>query len=551
MLMKRYLLLLSFILFLLKNNYSQEVYQNLTNSAVYEFLDELANDQVIDLHSAIKPYSRIFIAEKLKEASSKQGLLDKRQKAELEFYLLDFSKELKGFETIDFIGKNLISKTGVPFKKRTDLFYYKDSLFTFTANLVLGISYFSNKNGTNYHRWNGAEAYANIGRHWGIYASLRDNHESELFALSNYLTLQQGGTYKIEMDGGGDYEAMKGGISYSWNWGSIGIIQDNISWGNNYHGSNIISNRAPSFPMIKLHAAPVKWFDFNYIHGWLSSDVIDSLRTYSYGSGNRLVYHAKFIAANMFTFTPFKRLDLSFGNSIIYSDMGVNPAYLIPVMFFKAIDHSQDAMNNFAGQNAQMFFDISSRQIRHLHLYSSFFVDEINIGNMWDKNKQSNFISVKGGFALSDLPLQNITLIGEYTHTNPIAYKHFIPTTTFETNLYNMGHYLRDNAEEYFVALNYSPIRGLSTQASYTFAQKGPDYPYTGIGGSGLGLPFMASTLWFDRSFSFGVRYQVFNDIFVFAHYTNSYIKDILKIYSPGYFQGNTNTINVGMNWGF
>lgn len=549
--MKKKNLFLFLILFAFQESYPQEVFQNISNSNIYEFIDELANDNIISVNSVIKPYSRCFIADKLKEVSKKKVQLNKWQQEELTYYLLDYGKELPGFETTDFIGKNLISKNKTSLKKRIDLFYYKDSLFTLTVNPILGISYFSNENGTNYHRWNGAEAIATIGKHWGFYTSLRDNYESELLNKREYLTQQTGGSIKPDSKGGGDYEEVKGGITYSWNWGSLGIVKDNITWGNNYHGANIISDRAPSFPFIKFHANPVKWFDFNYIHGWLVSGVVDSLRTYNYANGNRIIYHQKYLAANMFTFTPFKRLNISIGNSVVYSDIGLQPGFLIPVMFFKAVDHSQNGMNNYAGQNAQMFFDISSRQINHVHLYTSVFCDEIDIGNMWDKGNQSNFISVKAGIAISDLYLKNITVITEYTRTNPIVYKHFIPSTTFESNQYTLGNYLKDNADEWFIAIRYKPISRLRIELSYLQARKGPDYPYTGIGHSGLGLPFMSEVIWSEKNISFNARYEVFNDIFVFAGYSNSFFKDDLKAYTPEYIRGNTNTLNFGMNWGF
>ena len=548
--MKRYFIFLFFFCFTFYNSFSQEVYQNVSNTSIYEFIDELANGNIISVNSVIKPYSRVLIAEKLKEALSKKDKLSKRQQDEVSFYLLDYGKELKGFEATDFIGKNLISKNKVPFKKRTDLFYYKDSLFTLSVNPILGIEYFSNENGTNYHRWNGAEADAYVGKHWGFYASLRDNHESELFALPQYITQQTGGSIKLDSKGGGDYEEMKGGVTYSWNWGSIGIVKDNISWGNNYNGANIISTKAPSFPFLKLHLNPVKWFDFNYIHGWLTSDVIDSSRNYNYAYGNRIVYHQKYFAANMFTITPFKRLNISFGNSIVYSDIGVNPGYLIPFLFFKAVDHSQNGMNNYAGQNSQMFFDISSRQIKHVHLYTSVYLDELNISNMWNPQKQSNFISFKGGAAISEL-LKNITLIGEFTRTNPITYKHFIPTTTYASDLYTMGNYLGDNAEEYYVALQYKPFRGLHFELSYLYAMKGPDYPYTGTGSSVLGLPFMSNIEWSEKNISFKTNYEILNDIFISAEFSNAFYNDHPYSYEPKFFKGKTNTFTFGLNWGF
>ncbi|HOT89408.1 MAG TPA: capsule assembly Wzi family protein [Bacteroidales bacterium] len=547
--MKKTIVLLLFIFCSFFQLHSQEIYQNISNSNIYEFIDELANDQIISVNSVIKPYSRKFIAEKLNEAYVKKDLLSKRQQQELDFYLLDFGKELPGFETTDHIFK-IISKNKSPLKKRIDLFYYKDSLFTITLNPIIAFTFMTNENGSYRYIRNGAEANATIGKNWGFYASLRDNHESELLAKSSYITQQTGGCYKPNKKGGGDYEEMKGGITYSWNWGSVGLIKDHISWGNNYNGANIISNRPPSFPMLSLHIKPVKWFDFNYIHGWLVSGVIDSLKTYSFGHGNRIIYHPKYIAANMFTFTPFKNLNFSLGNSVIYSDIGIQPGFLIPVMFFKAIDHGQNGMSNYAGQNAQMFFDISSRQIKHVHLYSSLFLDEINTVNMFKEDKHSNFFSFKIGTAISNIYLKNVTLITEYTRTNPIVYKHFIPTTTFETNGYNIGNYLRDNTDELFFAIKYKPIRKLKIELSYLTARKGNDYKYSG-GIAVLGLPFMNEVIWSKKNISCNINYEIFNDINIFVGYSNSLIKDNLKNYTPEFYLGNTNTLSFGMNWGF
>ncbi|MBL0342212.1 MAG: hypothetical protein IPP71_15660 [Bacteroidetes bacterium] len=42
--------------------FPQVVYQHVDNTSIYEFLDEMANMKFIELNSAVKPYSRIFIA---------------------------------------------------------------------------------------------------------------------------------------------------------------------------------------------------------------------------------------------------------------------------------------------------------------------------------------------------------------------------------------------------------------------------------------------------------------------------------------------------------
>lgn len=74
---------------------SQVVLQPITSS-VYEFLDEMAQEKKIELNSAVKPYSRMFIAKKLEEINEQKTDLNKRQQKELAFYLKDFNKELIG-----------------------------------------------------------------------------------------------------------------------------------------------------------------------------------------------------------------------------------------------------------------------------------------------------------------------------------------------------------------------------------------------------------------------------------------------------------------------
>ncbi|MFA6924462.1 MAG: hypothetical protein WC223_09440 [Bacteroidales bacterium] len=549
--MKKIIILLLFLIS--AKSYSQEVYTSISNTAIYEFLDELANGKIISLNSAIKPYSRIYIAKKLKEADEKGYALNKRQKKELAFYLKDYGKELPGLQMNIFLGKHFIKKFSkdTAYKNvKTDLFYYKDSIFTLTINPVLGYKYFLNENGDNYHRWNGAEGYAYIGKHLGVYSSLRDNYESELFAKTQYLIQQQGGIFKFDGKGG-DFEEERGGIIYSWKWGSIGILKDQFTWGNNYNGANIFSDKPPSFPFIKLHLNPVKWLDFTYIHGWIVSDVTDSLRSYKFMYGTRTVIYPKFLAANILTITPVKFLNISIGNSIIYSDIGVHPGYLIPVMFYKAVDHSLNTMSNNTGQNAQMYFDISSRNIKNLHLYTSFYVDEISIRNMWNDSLQSNWLSGKLGFRLSSFPIKNLSFIAEYTRSNPFAYRHFIPTTTFESNKYNLGYYLKDNAEEYYFCLRYKPIRGLTTDISYTDSKKGPEYVYTGTAKNGLGLPFMKNVEWQSKAVSVKISYELINDVFLSFEYINNFITGNYLKYNPEFYWGNTNTYVVGANIGF
>jgi hypothetical protein len=537
---------------------SQVVYEHVSNTAIYDFLDELANNKVINLFSAVKPYSRMFIANKLREAAKKKDLLNKRQRKELDFYLQGFQTEMpypmKFTPRWDLLRKNkkwaiTLNPVGA---------YYKDSLVTLWLKPVLGYAYHSNKNGSYRHTYGGLEFDGYIGKHVGFYASLRDNTITKNVIQPDFFVTDQAAPVKTFAANDIEFSEARGGITFSWKWGAVGLVKDNPKWGDTYYQSNILSGRTPSYAMIVLHLKPVKWFTFDYYHGWLVSDVVDSIRSYWDGNTYRAVFRPKFMAANMFSFRPFKRFWFSFGNSIVYSDISVHAAYFIPFLFYKSVDHTLNATYHYgdAGQNSQMFFNISSRNIKHVHLYGSLFVDELSLRHMFDKETQRNQLSVKGGFRVSDFPLSNLWFGMEYTRSNPLVYQNYLDAVTFESNSYSLGHYLRDNSDVANISLGYKPIRGLHVALTYRIARHGTDYNYKELlnNGNSSGLPFMDKVIWKERAVLFSVRYEIVNNAYFYIHYRYSNITgepDVLNKYTPEYYQGKTNTITVGANIGF
>jgi hypothetical protein len=87
--------------------------------------------------------------------------------------------------------------------------------------------------------------------------------------------------------------------------------------------------------------------------------------------------------------------------------MNVHPAYLIPVMFYKSIDHTVN--QGIDNQNSQMFLDISSRNLKNVHLYGTLYIDELKIDRITDPNTH-NFWSVKGGVKTFNLGVPNLSL---------------------------------------------------------------------------------------------------------------------------------------------
>ena len=499
--MKRYLLVI--LLCVSAWGMAQNIPVPLTQVKLYDFLDELLADGVLVHQTAVRPYSRKQVATMLLEAQDADSLLNIRQKRDLAFYLNEYALE-RDTMVSNYVQYTDHSTYNVSLADPQFSYRSKDNMFKMRLRPILGGNLLMSKKGVIFHRWYGAELQMDIAKHLSIWGSLRDNswsgdwlsktyfptdNDRRLGARIHYGASQlqpalmpiAGVQYK-EANYGGDFSDSKGGISlYAW-WGSISVQRENIRWGDAYHASNILSGRAPAAPMISLQLTPCKWFQFDYFHAWLVSNVVDSTYYYVEETTNGAVRNYrpmnKFMAANMFTFTPIKQLSISFGNSIIYAERSIQAAYFIPIAFYKSLDHLLTKGVRTQNQNSQAFASLSVRPVEHLHLYGSMFVDEIKFSRFKPSNKENNPLSYLVGFNWSGWPVKGLSLKAEFVRSYIASYIHSIEVLDYTTNSFDMGHYLGDNAQSIYAELAYRPIRGMLIKASYTNDTKYNSYAY-------------------------------------------------------------------------
>lgn len=485
--------------------WAQNIPVALNYTKVYDYIDELITDGIVVNQTAVRPYTRNQIADMLVQAQKADSLLSNRQRNELKFYLNEFAleNELMVDNYIQYTDHRTFSLSLID-----PQFSYKslNNMFKFRIRPILGADITGSKKGVLVQRWWGAELQMDIAKHLSVWGSLRDNSwngnwlNQDYYPSSNAringarihygasqampaLSPLAGVQYK-EASYGGDFSDSKGGINlYSW-WGSIGIQRESLSWGDAYHSSNILSGRNPAVPMITLQLTPCRWFQFDYFHAWLVSNVIDSTTYYlentTQGTNALPNYrpYNKFMAANMFTFTPVKQLSISFGNSIVYAEQTIQAAYLIPIAFYKSLDHLLTKGVRTQNQNSQAFASLSLRPVNHLHLYGSFFLDEIKFSRFKPSEPENNPISYLVGFNWSGWPVDGLSLRGEFMRSYIACYTHSIDVLTWESNSYNMGHYMGDNAQSIYGELAYRPVRGLLLKLSYTHDTKYNSYSY-------------------------------------------------------------------------
>lgn len=460
------------------NLFAQVVYEPLYRD-VYDFLRRLSVKGVIEYNDEFRPLSRKYLAEKLLEAEENPELLTEVQKADLQFYLKDFYNELlfinreNDEKNIDFFSNDSA--------ERWRVFSYGDENFKFNLSPILGYEIGSRDGSKVTHLWNGLYTYGYITDAVGVSFDFRDNTETgttidktKSFTPVTGVNARSSSNIVGYSDNKIEYSEAKGVIATDWSWGSFAVGKEFMEWGYAENGLIVLSKKAPSFPFVRLDINPVDWLGFNYFHGWLSSDVVDSSSFYYINTGSQsFSFRKKFIASHTLFIRPTKGLKLSIGESIIYSDE-LEFIYLIPIMFFRLADHYLSRQNNRAGSNSQIFLSVSSRNhIANTHLYGTLFIDELTINGLFDPKEERNQVGFTLGASVVDLPLDNLTLTVEYSKLYPFVYDHANQTQTYKNLSYVMGHWMGNNADQVYGSIRYRFMRGLETSVWARYIRKG------------------------------------------------------------------------------
>lgn len=596
---------------------AQAIPEALEYTEVYDFLDELATDGLIDLTEAVRPYSRMQIAGMLRTAQDKDSLLSRRQREDLQFYMQDYALELDTLPVYYSYGYRHKTQWITPV---SNLSLADPSLHILTPNKVfkmrvrpiLGMDLYVSKKGVITKRWYGAEIQMDIAHHLSIWGSLRDNSWNGTMLNSTYFTTASdklygarltqpgylnnlpGAQYK-EANYGGDFSDSRGGIAlYTW-WGRIAVERERLQWGDAQLSSTILSAHNPAVPMVSLQLTPCSWFQFDYFHAWLNSNVLDSTYYYTerYAEGETRTHYRpmnKFMAANMFTFKPIKYIHFSFGNSIVYSERNVQAAYFIPIAFYKSLDHLMTKGLGVENQNSQVFASVTVRPTDHLRLYGTFYIDEFKLARLKRSNKENNPLSYLVGFQWSGWPVNGLSLKGEFMRSYIATYTHSIEVLNYCSNSYNMGHYMGDNAQSIYLGLSYRPTRSLRLTLDYTQDTKYRKYDYVrkNIAGTRVENPIIAQKpfsekIWRNDELTFRAVYEVFNNCYAHVDliYNNARAFSLtseriegedrgwnadgtsrnlsgeelqtyyLNKFTPAYMQGKNFTAVMGLSFGF
>jgi len=469
--LKKIFFTLLFVLSFIVNAISQNVWEN-TNTEVHPFLYRMAQKGFIEYNDLIKPINRVHILNALNILKLRDSSLSSIEKKELTFYLQEYTRPLK--EQISLFKKDQ--------NKRWRAGAIVSNEFEFYIDPLLSINNFPGTSKNISQLSNGFEFWGTAGKNKNLGYQVYYRDYTETGSVNNNFRLESStpGTILVgsKSENKINYTNIRASINYSFRKGNISMGKDNLIWGYGENSNIVLSNKAPSYPYLRLNYKPLKWLDFNYTHAWLNSNIADSSLSYFTNSGRidndfRLVFVQKYLATHSIEVQAMKGLNIAIGESILYSDK-MDPGFLIPINLFKFYDNNRSNYLIEAGSNGQYFLSLSSRnQIKNTHLYSTLFIDEIKVSSMFNKTERRNQLGFNLGGSITDIFIPYLSFGAEYTRVNPFVYSNLIPAQTYTSYNYNMGDWMGNNFDKAILFAKYTPMAKLKLVARYQKIRKG------------------------------------------------------------------------------
>jgi hypothetical protein len=239
-----------------------------------------------------------------------------------------------------------------------------------------------------------------------------------------------------------------------------------------------------------------------------------------------------------------KGLDLSLGESMVYSDK-LDVGFLIPINFFKVYDNNRSNYLINAGSNGQIFMQASSRnQIKNTHLYTTVFIDEIRLTEVFNKSKSRNQLGYTIGGSVTDFFIPYLTVGAEYTRVNPFVYNNLIPAQRYTQYDYSLGDWMGANMDRQLLFVKYTPLPKLKLYARYQSIRKG--------GAGSIWDQYAAEP---QPAFLFGLE-KSRKDVYFQATYeviNNLYVKGVYQQINETYTTGqkiSNSLIQMGISFG-
>jgi hypothetical protein len=455
---------------------------------VYSFIQRSAAKGLLpNAELALLPWTRFEIAEALVTAhvnDAQTARLSHTDQSLLRYYACEFSDEIRALGADSLLSTSGAGRSA----RRTERLEqylrpeYKLGESTLRVELAGGYSV-SHDSGALYRRHAEVGGWIRMGSSWAAQAVYRDVAVSGTFSSPPPPFDRTPGVASVDGDTGKTYfyddpDALVA-FSNKKITASFGVFPLVIGTGR--YANLVLSDKPPAFPHVRLVFRPFRWLSLAYVHAALQSGVPDTGSAWHRAVPATSSFMSKYYVAHRIGYTGIRGVEIGVGESIVYGGRGVVGRYLIPVVPFRAAQHSEGDLDNL-----QMWGDISLTRIPWTRLYGSLFIDELSLTQLFEDDNIHNWWAWQYGVHVTDLwgSVPDLDFMAEYTRANPWAYRHRYPWNTYDTwavraNIpvtgYPLGFWQGHNGDYLRGEINWRPSRGLYLGVWAANARRGDD----------------------------------------------------------------------------
>ena len=279
------------------------------------------------------------------------------------------------------------------------------------------------------------------------------------------------------------------------------------------NGSLVLNQSAQPFLALETVIQPFKWISFSALSGTLEYNADPGFQD------NAEVKIQSEIFQNAFSIVM---LELSYKS---FFSFGIGSSVVWPKRFelgylFPFIENFLYQNNIGDFDNMALFFNLQGQYPGVGRLWFSFFMDELNIGDIrriFELGRQMFAFQIGGSVHIPRLPFSSITF--SYTKNEPYNYTHtrgnapwYNGDLLMETNYVNsgrsLGHYIPPNSDEFLIRFETIPFPQSMFSLQYQMIRHGANYGDTAVAGSSLQSELLGS----GRSQNPGLRKYFLRD---------------------------------------
>lgn len=437
---------------------------------VYKFLERLASINIIENYNSFElPKTSSSVADYLLEAENNKSRLNPTDLQTLEYYLSVFEYDIKGTtDNYSVLFPKFSLYNHLINDKNKSLYNFSDNDFSFFLNFEAenhNVSEFGVSSDINRHLsvvYFGGSVRGSFLDHFhyylrarnGTYTGSRTLAERESNLKYNYKFNESYTSTDSDY-----FDDSEGYLMADYDIFRIKIGNDRMILG--YPESqSILGINAPPVDYILMNIN-YKFFKFSYLHGKLLGNVYEYL---DYQTGSHREINEKYLVYHRFEFNFSKHFTLGLGETIIYSNRGMDLSYFNPFTFYKSVEHvNQDR------DNSKMFIDFINNSIDGLRIYGSLQIDDLDfsrIGTNWVGNTVLYNIGMKNYMLQEYIPL---TFNINYLRIDPYFYTHRLPDNNYTSLGLPLGPVYQPNSSVIEINTEYFYNHKLSVELGFVY----------------------------------------------------------------------------------